>query len=547
MDNLVKHTIFTNSISRRHRLQWALVGMLLLLVAVFFAGCGGGSAGGPIAPLNPTAFDSLGKEMAAIERLPADQLNAVSRLTPAKIELIEALKPEQLANIVKLKDADMASITLGSKTSVVADLTPAQTSFIVNLENLPANVTDAISNLSQNRLNAQDILAGKAGNAIKQERSAYAYYWQGYIAETLAFSDPNKYFNASTFYQQAIAIGGGYGAQARYRIGVLGVNNKIGVDSLNTAKVNLQVVGQYRKKPIGGSEEIRLWLRNPVLAAQGGAASVGTMSGTSAGPVFFSEEAPAAAAAELDAMYKKSPGLDGNYYRIVSAYVTFFKKLSPFFGAALALIFLALIVKLVTIPLTTASFRGMRDMQRVQPLIKQLQEKYKDDKQTLAAEQMKLMKEHNVSPLGGCLPMLIQLPIFIVVYRAVQVYSAGFADSHFLWIQNLARPDFTLLILYAISMVITQKLTATPATDPQQKMMQSQMTYFMPIFLLFVLMGIASAFVLYWFFLNIFSSLHQYWLIQKFKKEDEAKGIVQPALAPEPKKSGSGTKKGKKR
>ncbi|HEX2952303.1 MAG TPA: YidC/Oxa1 family membrane protein insertase, partial [Armatimonadota bacterium] len=150
----------------------------------------------------------------------------------------------------------------------------------------------------------------------------------------------------------------------------------------------------------------------------------------------------------------------------------------------------------------------------------------------LAEEQMKLMKEHKVSPLGGCLPMLIQLPIFIVVYRAVQVYAAGFADSHFLWIGNLSRPDMILLVLYAFSMIITQKLTATPATDAQQKMMQQQMTYFMPIFLFFILQSIASAFVLYWFFLNVFSAIHQYYLMEKFKQEDIALGRVTPDSTP---------------
>jgi YidC/Oxa1 family membrane protein insertase len=226
----------------------------------------------------------------------------------------------------------------------------------------------------------------------------------------------------------------------------------------------------------------------------------------------------------------------------VRAFVEASKAVAGALGVVLALFLLTVIVKIITAPLTTMAFRGMRDMQRIQPLLKELQEKYKDDREKLALEMQRVYKENNVSMTGGCLPMLIQLPIFWIVYHAVQVYAYGFSATHFLWVKNLAMPDIPLLILYAISMIVTQKLTAAPAADPQQQVMQNQMTYMMPIFLVFVLVNFASAFVLYWFFLNVLSSAHQYYLMRKFKQEEATKAGTQIAAASAP----PARKKGKK-
>jgi YidC/Oxa1 family membrane protein insertase len=261
------------------------------------------------------------------------------------------------------------------------------------------------------------------------------------------------------------------------------------------------------------------------LAAEGGAA---TLPGAPAvaGPMFKVAAAPATSITLLDGIYQQplagwSYVLDYVPYVSVGVLVKLFAFAGVNWAPILALIALALIVKLATFPLTTASFRGMRDMQRVQPLVKALQEKYADDREKLAREQMKLMKEHNVSMTGGCLPMIVQIPIFYLIYHAVQVYSAHF-DVPFLWVSSLAVPDMILLILYLVSMVITQYLTATPSADPQQKAMQAQMTFMMPVVLALVLTNVASAFILYWFVLNVLSSAHQYYLKQKFAREEQA-------------------------
>jgi YidC/Oxa1 family membrane protein insertase len=441
--------------------RWALLGGVLLLLTLLLAGCGGPTA----KPLGTGEFADLGKELAAIEQMPA----------------------------AKFKDYD--------------------------------------KQLNGEALATED-------KAIKAHKTLL----RGYVEEVQATrAEPEllkrDYSIARTRYQDALTNGGSYATQARYQLGILAAHGTLGAraESIKLAKNELKILERAFGTPI--------WVRTPQLAGEGGNAQVvATTTPGTATPQLASADAAAASAQELDTIYKTSGGLDAVYYRVVESYISWFKKISPpGYGAAIALIFLALIIKLVTMPMTTASFRGMRDMQRVQPLIKELQEKYKDDKAKLAEAQMTLMKEHKVSPLGGCLPMLIQLPIFIVVYQAVLVYAAGFADAKFFWVHNLAKPDMILLILYALSMIVTQKLTATPANDPQQKMMQTQMTYMMPIMLYFLLQTMASAFVLYWFFLNVFSAIHQYYLMKKFALEDAARA-PQTAIIEAPSKK-KGTKK----
>ncbi len=356
------------------------------------------------------------------------------------------------------------------------------------------------------------------------------------------------YANAVSNYQTA-AKGGvlAFTNEAYYRIGMLGARGKLGSrdDSYKQAKDNLKRLINYREPilvrviPVSGG-------MTPALAGeQGPATFLATAPAKITGPTLFPLDGATAVRDELSFVYRTGGGLDQGYYQIVDSIVAFFNRLSPAYGIVLALLFLAVAVKLVTLPLTNASFRGMRDMQRMQPLLKEIQTRYKDDQPKLAEAQMALYKEHNVNPMGGCLPMLIQLPIFIIVYQAVLVYSAGFASAHFLWIGSLAAPDKILLVLYAASMVVTQLLTATPTADPQQKMIQQQMTIMMPLMLYILLQPVASAFILYWFFLNVLSSVHQYYMKWKFKQEEvAATPALEPAPAPAP--APTARKKGKK-
>ncbi|MHB0936143.1 MAG: YidC/Oxa1 family membrane protein insertase [Armatimonadota bacterium] len=402
--------------------------------------------------------------------------------------------------------------------------------------------------------------ARAAEGAKDREDAGRLYFLAGYTREyreTLKRTDPRdgNYTEAQSHYASAAKSGSPYAFQANYRNGVLGALGLLGPDSVKTAKNSLSALSHTISTPARNwffysapEKNYYLWVRQAeptedapakptlyALAGYGGSASLVRSEDTAAaGSVIQQHDMAETALRQLDVVYATSGGLDEAYYKGVHAIVTGLQGLTGNKSVAvvLALFLLSVIVKVITAPLTTMAYRGMRDMQRVQPLLKELQAKYKDDRAKLAEEQMKLMKEHKVSPAGGCLPMLIQFPIFIAVYQAVRVYSYQFADTGFLWIDNLARPDIILLILYAISMIVTQKLTATPAVDPQQQALQNQMTYMMPIFLVLVLASIASAFLLYWFFLNVLSAAHQYYLIRKFKAEETAKDAAAAAAAP---------------
>lgn len=387
-------------------------------------------------------------------------------------------------------------------------------------------------------------LVGTARTSEDPNVQGRALYLRGYAAEVAETreteaADARDYSDALARYQESAAIASAYQPSAMYRMALLAEAGYAGTPqkSQELAKKTLVSLRAYYG--------LNIWMRNPDFAGADGTATIVTDAAAldSTSPALYSsalknEDVATVAMRMLDGMYRTDTGLDGIYYKVVDAVVGTFKRISPAWGGVLALLFLAIIVKLVTLPMTVKGQRGMRDMQRIQPMLKELQEKYKDDKQKQAEEQMRIMREHKVSPLGGCLPMLIQIPVFIIVWQAVSVYAYQFNTDSFLWISSLAQPDMVLLGLYAVSIVVSQYLTATPSTDPQQKQMQMMMTWMMPIFLVFVLKSIASAFVLYWFFLNVFNSVHQYYLLQQFRKED---------LAREAAAESSGQKKGKAR
>src|SRR4029077_18974828 len=106
---------------------------------------------------------------------------------------------------------------------------------------------------------------------------------------------------------------------------------------------------------------------------------------------------------------------------------------------------LALAATTAMTPLYMQMFRNLKEMQAIQPYIKRLQEKFKDDKSKLAEEQMKLFREHNINPFGGCLPTLIQLPIFFAIYKAIRSHTAQFAHAGWMWIGSSFAAHVPLL------------------------------------------------------------------------------------------------------
>ena len=140
------------------------------------------------------------------------------------------------------------------------------------------------------------------------------------------------------------------------------------------------------------------------------------------------------------------------------------KALQPHTGV-LAILLLSIVIKVALTPLTKKSFRSMREMQKLQPLMKDLQQRYRDKPQELQKRTMELYQEHGVNPLSGCLPMLLQMPIIILLWRAIALYQYPLSQESFLWIKSLAVADVPLALIYAASLYASSKLTMMPAAD----------------------------------------------------------------------------------
>jgi len=187
-----------------------------------------------------------------------------------------------------------------------------------------------------------------------------------------------------------------------------------------------------------------------------------------------------------------------------------------------AIIFLTLLIKITFSPLTFKQYESMGKMKQMQPHINALKEQYKDDPQKLNTETMALYKKHKVNPLGGCLPLLLQIPVFFAFYDLLSK-SIKLRDSHFFWIKNLSSPDTVatigtfsiniLPIIMGITMFLQQKMTAT-GDSQQQKMMM-----FMPLIFLFMFWNLPSGLVLYWTVQNLLSITEQYFINKHLQKQ----------------------------
>lgn len=213
---------------------------------------------------------------------------------------------------------------------------------------------------------------------------------------------------------------------------------------------------------------------------------------------------------------------------------------SIFRNYGIAIILLTVLVKLVSYPLMRKSYKSMNRMKKLQPLLTELKEKYRDDPQKLNRATMRLYKEHGVNPLGGCIPWIPQIPILFALFTllgtAVELRDAPF----FLWIDDLSAPDELFHLPFTIPLIITQidAIRILPfinglTTFLQQKMMggmtpaadnmQAKMMQFLPLIFVFVLYNWASGLILYWTCGNIFTIGQQYLL--KLKDSDETEII----------------------
>ncbi len=204
-------------------------------------------------------------------------------------------------------------------------------------------------------------------------------------------------------------------------------------------------------------------------------------------------------------------------FRVLNIFYSFTKN----YG--LAIIILTILIKILFYPLTQKSFQSMKEMQKLQPKMTALREKYKNDKEKLNRELMQLYRTEKINPLGGCLPMILQIPVFIALYQALW-NSIELRHTPFIWwINDLSAPEklfsiplfgfdlpFRVLpLIMGVTMYLQQKMTPVAGDPRQAKMMQ-----WMPIFFTFLFWGFPSGLVLYWLVNNVLTIIQQY-LIRK--------------------------------
>jgi len=201
--------------------------------------------------------------------------------------------------------------------------------------------------------------------------------------------------------------------------------------------------------------------------------------------------------------------------------LNFFYKYVGNYGIAIILV--TVLIKILFWPIAQKGLKSMKNMQKIQPKMAKLKEKYKNDSARLNQEMMNLYKTYKVNPLGGCLPMLLQIPVFFALYKvllqAIELRHAPFM----LWITDLSAPDRLMIgvdipylgglpvltLLMGASMFLQQKMTPTPADATQAKIMM-----FLPVIFTFMFLNFASGLVLYWLVNNLLSIGQQY-LINK--------------------------------
>lgn len=220
--------------------------------------------------------------------------------------------------------------------------------------------------------------------------------------------------------------------------------------------------------------------------------------------------------------------IDFGYFAFISVpllhVLTFFQKYTDSYG--LDIILLTILIKILLWPLTHKSFVSMKRMQRLQPQMQRIREKYGEDKERLNKEMMELYRRNKVNPLGGCLPMLLQFPVFIGLYNALRT-PIELRHASFLWIKDLSRPDWeslpftlfgwrlgvpVLVLLMGASMFIQQWMSPNVG-DPNQR----RLMLLMPLIFTVMFVSFPSGLTIYWFVNNLLSIAQQYLINRQMK------------------------------
>ncbi len=258
----------------------------------------------------------------------------------------------------------------------------------------------------------------------------------------------------------------------------------------------------------------------------------------------------------------------GGFWAIWGSFVNFIAVALVFFDQTLksvgipysfgfAIILFTFIVRAATFPLNMQQIKSSKAMQDLQPQLKAMQEKYKGDREKLAQEQMALYKEYGVNPLGGCLPMVVQMPIWFALYRSlIQLATEGLLSEGFFWIPSLAGPSpdggigwlwplppaigwvdtiayLVMPVLLVVSQLYMQKIMTPPSSDPQQAQMQSIMK-FMPLMFGYISLIVPSGLTLYWFTSNTMGVAQHYFTKSQLNKPSDTSKAIKVGNTPIP-------------
>ncbi len=226
-------------------------------------------------------------------------------------------------------------------------------------------------------------------------------------------------------------------------------------------------------------------------------------------------------------------------YRPLFNILVLFYQYIPGRDFGLAVIVLTILIKLIFYPLGIKAIKSQRELSKLQPKIKEIQEKYKDNKEQQSKELIALYKKEKITPFSGCLPLLIQLPVLIALYRVFWrglqpeqiallynfIPNPGLINPSFLGVIDLSQPNIIIAFIAGVFQFLQTKLTL-PKQAPKTKKddsfsghLQKQMQYFMPIFMVVILFKLPSAIGLYWICSTLFTIVQQYVIL---KKKNEA-------------------------
>ncbi len=223
--------------------------------------------------------------------------------------------------------------------------------------------------------------------------------------------------------------------------------------------------------------------------------------------------------------------------------LVFFYNVLPVQDLGLAIIALTLLIKLILFPLSYKALKSQKELQKLQPQIKELQEKHKEDKEQQAKKVMELYQEHGVNPMGGCLPILVQLPILIALFHLFRSFESielsktlypfitnpGTLSSSFLGLLNLTKTSAVLAVLAGALQFVQAKLSfgSQANSDVESKrsaaisqMMGKQMIYVMPAFVTLIALSFPAALPLYWAVNNLFTVGQELYIKRMYRNDD---------------------------